>query len=337
MPNNVAFRWSYDLMSTEELFDLVIEKYNLFSILDSKALDKEKLYLGNVKIAKDKALRKGSTLAIYYYLKGIMGADNLISTNSMILGRELNINHSYVKKSLRLLKEKGIIVEIPSIRKVKSIRLDPNHYYKENLEAFSRETLKNLGRDKSLRDGKTLAILTHLVYLGLTIKDSKENPISVLKIRDDLEINSSHIYKCLKLLKIKGYISLIKAPLNLGLLYKFVGEINTKVELYIKLYINGFHSKGEFILYDRMTKKGYWDALGMTLKVKNPLSGEYVLHSVDFVHKKLKLVIEVDGISHNNYNEDSLKDYTLNYNGYTVVRIKEETMKVMSVRRPVNE
>ncbi len=49
---------------------------------------------------------------------------------------------------------------------------------------------------------------------------------------------------------------------------------------------------------------------------------------VDFICRKLKLIIEVDGYSHNfKYEEDKLRDENLKNYGYEVVRISEHDVK----------
>ncbi|MDZ7716269.1 MAG: DUF559 domain-containing protein [Balneolaceae bacterium] len=49
---------------------------------------------------------------------------------------------------------------------------------------------------------------------------------------------------------------------------------------------------------------------------------------VDFISRKLKLIIEVDGYSHNfKYEKDKLRDERLNKLGYTVVRFTEKEVR----------
>lgn len=49
---------------------------------------------------------------------------------------------------------------------------------------------------------------------------------------------------------------------------------------------------------------------------------------VDFICRKLKLVIEIDGFSHNfKYEEDKLRDEKLSKYGYVVLRIAEKDVK----------
>jgi very-short-patch-repair endonuclease len=49
---------------------------------------------------------------------------------------------------------------------------------------------------------------------------------------------------------------------------------------------------------------------------------------VDFVCRKLKLVIEIDGFSHNfKYEEDKIRDEKLSKYGYVVLRIAEKDVK----------
>jgi len=99
---------------------------------------------GAVMIAKDKELRKGLTLAIYEYLKGTVGFNNYILTNATIISRELDINDAHVRRSLRLLKEKGVIIEGPSVGNARSLRLNPNYYYKGNPSDVEVDKLGNL-------------------------------------------------------------------------------------------------------------------------------------------------------------------------------------------------
>jgi very-short-patch-repair endonuclease len=49
---------------------------------------------------------------------------------------------------------------------------------------------------------------------------------------------------------------------------------------------------------------------------------------VDFISRKLKLIIEVDGYSHNSKNnQDKLRDERLSELGYTVVRFSEKEIR----------
>jgi len=49
---------------------------------------------------------------------------------------------------------------------------------------------------------------------------------------------------------------------------------------------------------------------------------------VDFISRKLKLVIEIDGYSHKfKYKEDKLRDQELEQLGYTVVRFSEQEVR----------
>ena len=49
---------------------------------------------------------------------------------------------------------------------------------------------------------------------------------------------------------------------------------------------------------------------------------------VDFICRKLKLIIEIDGYSHNfKYEQDKLRDKKLSKNGYNVLRITEHDVK----------
>lgn len=49
---------------------------------------------------------------------------------------------------------------------------------------------------------------------------------------------------------------------------------------------------------------------------------------VDFISRKLKLIIEIDGYSPNfKYNEDTLRDKKLKKLGYTVIRFSEKEIR----------
>ena len=50
---------------------------------------------------------------------------------------------------------------------------------------------------------------------------------------------------------------------------------------------------------------------------------------VDFICRKAKLIIEIDGYSHNfKYDEDMTRDQHLRELGYTVVRFREKDIKI---------
>lgn len=49
---------------------------------------------------------------------------------------------------------------------------------------------------------------------------------------------------------------------------------------------------------------------------------------VDFICRKLKLIIEIDGYSHNfKFEEDSIRDQKLKDAGYTVLRFSEQNIR----------
>lgn len=64
---------------------------------------------------------------------------------------------------------------------------------------------------------------------------------------------------------------------------------------------------------------------------------------VDFIYRKLKLIIEIDGYSHNfKYKEDMERDAQLQKMGYTILRFSEHNVKhdldnvVRSIENAIN-
>ena len=78
---------------------------------------------------------------------------------------------------------------------------------------------------------------------------------------------------------------------------------------------------GEILLWKNLLSKS---RLGFQFNRQFPFEN-YIL---DFVCRKLKLVIEVDGSSHNfKYEEDNLRDKKLNNLGYEVLRISDHDVR----------
>jgi very-short-patch-repair endonuclease len=78
---------------------------------------------------------------------------------------------------------------------------------------------------------------------------------------------------------------------------------------------------GEILLWKNLLSKS---RLGVQFNRQFPFEN-YIL---DFICRKLKLVIEVDGYSHNfKHEEDNLRDKKLNDLGYEVLRISEQDVK----------
>ncbi|MDP1802285.1 MAG: DUF559 domain-containing protein [Bacteroidota bacterium] len=78
---------------------------------------------------------------------------------------------------------------------------------------------------------------------------------------------------------------------------------------------------GEVLLWKNLLSKS---KLGFQFNRQFPFEN-YIL---EFICRKLKLVIEVDGYSHNfKHDEDNLRDKNLNSLGYEVVRISEHDIK----------
>jgi len=93
---------------------------------------------------------------------------------------------------------------------------------------------------------------------------------------------------------------------------------NKKLKYYArKNRING--TKGEAILWKRVLRA---KRTGYQFN-RQFIIGNYI---VDFISRRLKLIIEIDGNSHNSY-EQSAKDFerekVLKELGYTVIRFKE--------------
>ena len=78
---------------------------------------------------------------------------------------------------------------------------------------------------------------------------------------------------------------------------------------------------GEILLWKNLLSKS---RLGFQFNRQFPFEN-YIL---DFVCRKLKLVIEVDGSSHNfKYEEDNLREKKLNNLGYEVLRISDHDVR----------
>ncbi len=73
-------------------------------------------------------------------------------------------------------------------------------------------------------------------------------------------------------------------------------------------------------------EKRLWNEVLKEKKIGFQCNRQYAIENyiVDFIIRKVKLIIEVDGYSHNfKYNEDIKRDIRLNELGYKVVRFSE--------------
>lgn len=82
---------------------------------------------------------------------------------------------------------------------------------------------------------------------------------------------------------------------------------------------------GEILLWDKFLKaKGS----GYQFNRQYPMRVNDLNIIVDFICRKLKLIIEIDGYSHNfKFEEDSIRDRKLNNAGYAVLRFSEQNVR----------
>ena len=84
-----------------------------------------------IELSKDKDLR-GRPKDVLLYLYGTLDFDNYVETNASRIGREIDIDASAVRKCLRLLRDKGVILEGPSVGNSRTWRLNPKYGFKGN-------------------------------------------------------------------------------------------------------------------------------------------------------------------------------------------------------------
>jgi len=91
---------------------------------------------------------------------------------------------------------------------------------------------------------------------------------------------------------------------------------------------------GEILLWDKLLKSrkmfGYQFLRQFAID-------DYI---VDFICRKLKLIIEVDGYSHNfKYEQDIARDNKLKYLGYRTLRFSDEQIKIdiLNVQREIEQ
>ena len=82
---------------------------------------------------------------------------------------------------------------------------------------------------------------------------------------------------------------------------------------------------GEILLWDKFLKaKG----AGYQFNRQYPMQVDDLNIIVDFVCRKLKLIIEIDGYSHDfKFDEDNIRDQKLNNAGYSVLRFSEQSVR----------
>ncbi len=82
---------------------------------------------------------------------------------------------------------------------------------------------------------------------------------------------------------------------------------------------------GEILLWDKFLKV---KATGYQFNRQYPMALDGANIIVDFICRKLKLIIEVDGYSHNfKYEEDKIRDEKLRTKGYSVLRFSESRIR----------
>ena len=99
------------------------------------------------------------------------------------------------------------------------------------------------------------------------------------------------------------------------------GKFNNDLRRYARDLRNN-STLGEIILWKRVLKAG--KMLGFQF------NRQFVIENfiVDFICRKLKLIIEVDGYSHNyKYDKDIKRDNKLNSLGYTIIRFSEQQVR----------
>ena len=87
---------------------------------------------------------------------------------------------------------------------------------------------------------------------------------------------------------------------------------------------------GEILLWSKLLKNR--QMYGYRFNRQFPMQVSYENQTidiiVDFICRKLKLIIEIDGYSHNfKFDKDKKRDYLLEKNGYTVLRFSEQEVK----------
>jgi len=106
-------------------------------------------------------------------------------------------------------------------------------------------------------------------------------------------------------------------------------NINSNYNKYLKTNARNLRNQstfGEVILWDKVLKSKMM--LGYTFNRQFPMKIKEKNIIVDFICRKLKLIIELDGYSHNfKYEEDIERDKSLLEKGYTVLRILESEVQ----------
>ena len=129
----------YDNRTGELLEGLVIYcgvKYNPYAggwVMNSQ----EALKL----IAKDKDLQ-GRTLRVFLYLCGILDFENLIQIPQIEICKELDLKRSNVSLAIKILVDKGILIQGPKIGRSFAYRLNPDYGWKgkvKNLNEYRKE------------------------------------------------------------------------------------------------------------------------------------------------------------------------------------------------------
>ena len=83
---------------------------------------------------------------------------------------------------------------------------------------------------------------------------------------------------------------------------------------------------GEIILWQEVLRAK--QMLGYQFNRQFPIKIDGLKIIVDFICRKLKLIIEIDGYSHEfKYEEDRRRDSILRENGYTILRIEEQEVR----------
>jgi len=85
-------------------------------------------------------------------------------------------------------------------------------------------------------------------------------------------------------------------------------------------------TKGEVILWSEVLRARKMKGYQFNRQFPMDIGGKGII--VDFICRKLKLIIEVDGYSHNfKYEEDLNRDKLLNELGYKVIRVFEQEVR----------
>lgn len=85
-------------------------------------------------------------------------------------------------------------------------------------------------------------------------------------------------------------------------------------------------TKGEVILWSEVLRTRKMKGYQFNRQFPMDIGGKGII--VDFICRKLKLIIEVDGYSHNfKYEEDLNRDKLLNEPGYKVIRVFEQEVR----------